>query len=145
MSRYKESTSTWAGTDGLRNRELVGNMCPVQNNNFFFLNTVWCHCDIVSFLENPHKRHVACSFGVSLVGSPSHLHSTLVAAMMCAISCYTGTCYTVFDCTWIPIVKVRQSWDNLIFIIIIIIIVYFPKNYTRHFHHRHNHSQGMHK
>ena len=29
--------------------------------------------------------------------------------------------------------------------IIIIIIVYFPKNYTWHFHHQHKHSQGMHK
>ena len=41
------------------------------------------------------KHSTACpnTYGLSIVGSKSHLHSVSVSALMCAISCYIGQHY----------------------------------------------------
>ena len=60
--------------------------------------TVPCYYNMVNFIQNstqktPHSSPVRVRYGVSFVGSQSHLHFASVTTIVCAISFYIGPCY----------------------------------------------------
>ena len=84
--------------------------CPSKG---IWVNTVRCRYNAVNFLQNHHKRHsiarpLEARYGVSFVGSHTHLNSGTVPAVIGTISCYTGPRY---NGTRLYITRIKRQMD----------------------------------